>query len=111
MIDLAASLLICLSPIAIDGDTLRCGDPQERVRLFGVQAPERGQPGAQAATEALQRLSAGGIVCDPSGASYNRIVAVCENASGQDLGAELIKAGVAKEWCSYSRNRYGTCAR
>lgn len=36
---------------AIDGDTLACGT--ERVRLRGIQAPERGEPGAAEATRRL----------------------------------------------------------
>ncbi len=38
----------------IDGDTIRIDGV--RVRLFGIDAPERGQPGSREATEHLRRL-------------------------------------------------------
>jgi endonuclease YncB( thermonuclease family) len=45
---------------AIDGDTIRCG--KERVRLQGVYAPERGEPGAAEARARLQqRLNSGEV--------------------------------------------------
>ena len=43
----AASIIACTDPSVHDGDTIRCG--AERVRLFGVDAPEvrRGQTPAE----------------------------------------------------------------
>ncbi|WP_426044036.1 thermonuclease family protein [Caulobacter sp. DWR3-1-2] len=35
---LAAGLIACTAPTVHDGDTLRCGS--DRIRLFGVDAPE-----------------------------------------------------------------------
>lgn len=49
----------------VDGDTLdvRCpGNPRvERVRLLGLDAPERGDPGAAAARDRLARASGGRV--------------------------------------------------
>jgi hypothetical protein len=107
---LMAALLWCLSPVAYDGDTVRCGDSPTRVRIFGVGAVEIGQPGWQAARDALQRRVAGGIVCEPRGTSYTRIVGLCYDATGRDVGMELLKVDkVVTELCSYSKNYYGTC--
>lgn len=41
----------------IDGDTLRCG--RERIRVQGVDTPEKGQPGYEAAKERLRQLTEG----------------------------------------------------
>lgn len=109
------ALLICLAPVAYDGDTVKCGTGPTRIRLFAVSAPEKGQPGDPASTANLNRLVAGGLICDPPGASYNRIVGVCRNAAGVDVGKAQIEAGHATEWCAYSVSKahpngfYGGC--
>jgi endonuclease YncB( thermonuclease family) len=109
---LTAALLICLAPVAIDGDTVRCGNnlAWTRVRVWGVQAPETGMLGAAEAKAALQRRVNGGIMCEPKGTSYTRIVGLCYDGTGRDVALELLKVDhVVTEWCSYSRNYYGTC--
>jgi endonuclease YncB( thermonuclease family) len=45
---------------AVDGDTLACR--QGRVRLRGVDAPERGESGYRAAQQELRRRTPGGTV-------------------------------------------------
>ncbi len=104
-----AALLICLAPIAHDGDTARCGNTKQSVRIFGIEAPEIGTAGALDSRVALQRKIEGGLLCEPRGTNYSRIVAVCFNAIGDDVGRGQILDGSAKEWCAYSRNFYGTC--
>ena len=106
---ITAAILICLAPVASDGDSARCGASQATIRLFGINAPEIGQPGAVEARSALQALSVGGLQCEPKGASYSRIVAICFNSKGEDVGRKLLGAGLVMEWCAYSRNYYGTC--
>lgn len=112
---IAAALLICLAPAQVDGDTIRCGPGPARIRLFGIQAPERGEPGYAESGANLARHISGGLVCTTVGASYNRIVAQCFNAAGQDVGRMQLDGGFAVEWCSYSVSRaypnglYGRC--
>ena len=106
---ITAAILICLAPVASDGDSLACGRSTARVRLYGVNAPETGATGASEARAALQAVSAGGLMCEPKGTSYTRIVAVCTNAAGQDIGRALLNAGHVVEVCSYSKNLYETC--
>lgn len=112
---ITAAILICLAPVAYDGDTVRCGTSPARVREFGIEAPEIGQPGANEAKAAMQAAAAGGLICEPLGANYNRTVALCRNSAGQDIGKLLLDAGLVKEWCAYSvskaypRGYYGTC--
>jgi endonuclease YncB( thermonuclease family) len=103
-----AAIILCITPIATDGDTLRCASG-DRVRIYGIQAPEIGKPGAEISKINLQALVRGGVSCVQKGTSYNRKVGICHNRSGQDVGREQIRRGVAYEWCKYSRNRYGGC--
>ncbi len=106
---ITAAVLICLAPVPSDGDTVRCGLSPTTVRLFGVNANETGTVGAYEAKVALQAELNGGVMCEPKGASYSRIVAVCFNYRGEDVGRKLLNAGHVKEVCMYSRNAYGTC--
>lgn len=113
MIGLA--ILLCLAPTAIDGDTVKCSWSGDRVRIFGIQAPETGMTGAAGSTAHLQSIIAGGLYCEIRGASYNRIVGQCWNYKGEDVGLSQIANSNATEWCSYSvtkqspQGTYGTC--
>ena len=109
MINVAA-LLICLSPTAIDGDTLRCGDTAARVRLYGVSSAERDEPGGTKATAALAALIRGGLICEVKGGSFSRTVAICYNSANVDIGKDQLNSKQAAEDCLYSRNYYGTCS-
>lgn len=112
---ITAAVLICLAPTASDGDTWRCGVSPTTVRLFGLNAPETGTVGAFEAKIATQTELAGGVTCEPRGTNYSRIVAICYNSRGEDIGRKLLTSGYVKEWCSYSVSRaypkgyYGTC--
>ena len=94
----------------VDGDTLTVAG--ERIRLFGVDAPEArqmcerdGQPwrcGA-AAKQALQAFLAGKpVACTPVDRDrFGRIVARCATA-GQDVGAWLVSEGMAVAYTDFS---------
>lgn len=97
----------------VDGDTLAFG--QQRVRLFGIDAPESSQVCdvnqsawrcGQAARDMLTRAIGGGTVTcqvrdqDP----YGRLVAVCENQAGDDLNAWMVSQGLAVAYVQYSRD-------
>lgn len=101
-------VILCLVVAVTDGDTFRCA-AGERIRVFGIQAPEVGQPGARASTANLRSLARGRLRCEKRGLSYRRIVAVCRNSAGVDVGRAQIAAGHASEWCRYSRGYYGRC--
>lgn len=112
---ITAAILICLAPVPSDGDTVRCGLSPTTIRLFGVNANETGTVGAYEAKVALTNEVTGGLRCEPKGTSYSRIVAVCFNHKGEDVGAKLLGMGHVKEVCSFSVTRqfpkgyYGTC--
>lgn len=99
----------------IDGDTLDVAG--QRVRLWGVDAPERGQSCEDAAGSpyrcgevakaALSELVEGRAVsCDHRDTDrYGRSVAKCF-AGGEDLGGRLVRDGQAIDYTRYSRGAY-----
>lgn len=79
----------------IDGDTLRCG--RERVRIQGVDTPEKGQPGYEAAKERLRELTKGKRLHIERVAKdkYGRTVAKV-TVDGEDVGKRLKREGDVK---------------
>jgi endonuclease YncB( thermonuclease family) len=90
-----------------DGDTLK--QAGITYRLWGIDAPELAQtcpdgwPAGSLTTTRLQALTAGrSIVCQEKDRDrYGRIVAICR-ASGEDLGAILVREGLAWAFVRYS---------
>ncbi len=82
----------------IDGDTVViAGD--ERVRLIGVDTPEKGQCGFDEAKQALMKLLASGTATFYSGTTsdkdkYDRLLRYIE-VEGIDVGLNLISNGFA----------------
>ncbi|WP_413716993.1 thermonuclease family protein [Silicimonas sp. MF1-12-2] len=89
----------------IDGDTLWLGDI--KVRLNGIDAPERDQARYRAATRALQGFVAGKtVVCQLNGEkSYDRYIGTCY-VGEYDLAASVIATGNALDCARYSGGRY-----
>ena len=89
----------------IDGDTLEISGV--RIRLNGVAAPERNEPGGAEATATMKRMTSGKIVrCSLTGKkTYKREVGTCW-VETLDLGAALIAAGKARDCPRYSAGRY-----
>ena len=93
----------------IDGDTLVVTGGQ-RVRLAGVDTPERGRCGADRATARTAALTRGQTVrLIPAGLTrvdrYGRTIAYVE-AGGVDVGMELLRDGLARARYD-SRDGYG----
>lgn len=88
-----------------DGDTLELG--RVVVRLQGVAAPERRDPLGEEATLLLRELvGSREVSCEPDGTrSRGRVVAVCR-VGGRDIGAILVRRGLARDCARYSRGRY-----
>ena len=94
----------------IDGDTVILKS-RVKLRLWGVDAPENGAPGYTKATDLLRMLvkdqSITYIKIDED--RYGRTVARIFLKDGSDVNRILIEKGVAKEYCKFSKNYYGTC--
>lgn len=98
-----------------DGDTIRMGEA--RIRLWGFDAPERGQicalPGGsyleagRHATEALAAFIGNQFVtCETVDIDrYGRVVATCAVA-GADLGSMMVRSDWAWDYARYSGGHY-----
>jgi endonuclease YncB( thermonuclease family) len=92
----------------IDGDTvdvLRDGRPL-RVRLFGIDAPEKGQPFGQAAKRYATELTALKVV-EVRGETldrYGRTVGELLLPGGQSVNRRLVEAGYAWHYAKYSND-------
>lgn len=90
---------------AIDGDTIIVGKSQ--VRLQGVNAPEVDEPFADEALEFMGELvNDKPVVCELDGTvNRKRVIGICR-VDGQDIGAAIIAAGLARDCPRYSKGRY-----
>lgn len=97
----------------VDGDTVILGTV--RIRLFGIDAPELSQScsdiqgaswGCGAWSKAvLERLAQPGLSCAPKDTDrYGRTVAVCYDATGVDVNAEMVAAGAAYAYVKYAKD-------
>ncbi len=91
----------------IDGDTLepRTGPP---IRLWGFDAPERGEYGYWAAGAALEALIAKSAVleCRARGNDpYGRKVMQCQSGS-KDVGRIMVRSGWARDMKQFSGGFY-----
>ena len=102
-------------PSVTDGDTLKISG--ERIRIFGIDAPESQQackrngvawPYGQEASAALRELVASqSLACDEMDKDrYGRIVAVCVLLDGRDIGAVMVSLGLALNYAQYSKGAY-----
>lgn len=82
----------------VDGDTVDVSTG-ERIRLIGIDTPERGECGYEEATERVEQLVAGAEITLAAGAQddtdrYGRLLRYVE-ADGVDVGQALIDEGLA----------------
>ena len=95
----------------IDGDTFKLDGLEPSIRIWGLDAPEADQAQGPRATRALrhlilsQHLSC--VIRDID--KYQRIVGQCILSNGRDIAAEMIRMGVATEYCRFSGGHYRTC--
>lgn len=101
----ASGLILCADPRVIDGDSFAC-DGNLRIRLWGVDSPERDAPGGLQATRALADLTIGQtLVCTSKGKSYDRTVAQCWIGK-TDVAGEMVRQGQAVDWPKFSGGLY-----
>ena len=87
----------------IDGDTLdvRAAETTIRLRLYGVNATERGQACYREATERLTTLAGNRVLLLPDARQtdqYGRELRYVFTADGQSIDAALVREGLAKAW-------------
>ncbi|WP_311966815.1 thermonuclease family protein [Bradyrhizobium australiense] len=99
----------------VNGDTLEFHGT--RIRLWGIDAPEssqlcRGEDslpyrcGANAANELDAFIAGRAVSCEAVGRDvYGRTVATC-SVEAIDLGAWLVRNGLALDWPKYSKGQY-----
>jgi endonuclease YncB( thermonuclease family) len=103
----------------VDGDTMDiCIETScIRIRLCGINAPERGEPGGAEATEVLRSLASRetvrcvpvgqGTVCDGRSrpTNHGRLVAQCF-LDGTDIGGVMVERRLACDWERFTGGYY-----
>ena len=103
----------------VDGDTLWVCDESacHKIRVCGINAPERGEVGYAESGAALRKLVEGkavrciqvgnGTPCDGRSkpTNHERIVAQCF-ANGTDIAMPLVDNGFACDWVKFSGGAY-----
>lgn len=92
-----------------DGDTLTildAGKLQHKIRLAGIDAPERGQPFGQVSKQNLTRIAAGksALVDWHKRDRYGRLVGTVY-VHGHDIALEQIRVGLAWHYKEYVREQ------
>lgn len=92
----------------VDGDSLYISSHKPQVRLWGVNTPERGERGYEAARTHLNALTAGEIIqCQIMHRDkYGRTVGRCYLPNGLDIGGLMLKKGLAVEMLGFSKGYY-----
>lgn len=115
LVGTAAALSLPDAPISgparvIDGDTIQIAD--KRIRLWGIDAPERAQTCGNtacglAATVFLQKIVLDTTVTcyERDKDKYGRVVAQCETNAG-DIGRRMVANGHAVDYTRYSHGYY-----
>lgn len=89
-----------------DGDTITVlqNKQQIKVRLFGIDAPEKKQDYGQRSKQFLASLIAGQVVeVEPKGKDrYKRTLGIIHH-KGQDINAQMVLNGYAWAYVKYSR--------
>ena len=89
-----------------DGDTIAVlsGKEQTKVRLYGIDAPEKKQDYGQKSKQFLASLIAGQVVeVEPKGKDrYKRTLGII-HFKGQDINAQMVLNGYAWAYVKYSR--------
>lgn len=103
---LPAGTIIRGNAYVIDGDTIVIR--KTKIRLAGIDAPELHQPWGQKSKWEMVAICKGQTVtAELNGeASHDRQVGICTLQDGTDIGAELIRRGLAIDYTHFSGGKY-----
>ena len=89
----------------IDGDTFIASG--KKIRLWGIDAPEKGEPESFTASLYLEvLLKQGELICNEMSIDkYKRHVMRCYSGE-EDIAASLVKNGMARDYKTYSKGYY-----
>lgn len=101
-----ASMTIVGKAYVIDGDTIRIKGT--KIRIAGIDAPELNMPWGQKSKWAMVNICKGQIITvELDGErSFDRLVGTCFLEDGRDIGAEIVKTGLALDLPEFSRGKY-----
>lgn len=90
----------------IDGDTIRIG--KTKIRLAGIDAPETDMPWGQKSKWAMVAICKGQTITArlDGERSHDRLVGTCFLPDGRDIGAEIVKQGLALDCAHFSGGKY-----
>jgi micrococcal nuclease len=83
----------------IDGDTFQTGDAT--IRLYGVDAPERGEPCYAEATDRLKELAGNSVRVELGPRQtdqYGRLLYYAYTVDGESIDEVLVQEGLAEAW-------------
>lgn len=91
-----------------DGDTvtlLTDNHEQVKIRLYGIDTPERGQAFGSRATDYTRKALAGRrVTVEEHGRDrYGRVVGIVRQEDGQSINEQLLKAGLAWVYTQYCK--------
>lgn len=105
---------------AIDGDTIRLGGELkngrcrdgEKVRIWGINTQERGEPRYKSGAAKLAALIKGRpVACVFDGThTFDRSVARC-SVDGRDIGRAMVASGEARDCRKFSKGAYASIDR
>lgn len=103
--------MLCLVTSVPDGDTFRCQSAGNtyKIRIAGIDAPEKGQPFGKEAAKRLRQLVLGEevVVDSESTDKFGRVVARVQK-NGQDVGQTLVEEGCAWAYREFLRGPYAS---
>ena len=100
------TLIISGKAHIIDGDTIKIG--KTKIRLAGIDAPEINMPWGQKSKWAMVEICKGQVITArlDGERSFDRLVATCFLPDGRDIGAEIVKNGLALDLPHFSGGKY-----
>ena len=112
-----STVICCADCMAIDVDRIIDGDTFQsanaRIRLFGVDTPERGEPCFTEATKRFKELAGGTVRVERGPRAkdrYGRILFYVYTNEGESIDETLVREGLALAWTRDGQHKDGLVA-